>query len=94
MEIPQPLVSGFTVYSKSDCSYCDKVKKLLEEGRIIVKLVNCDEFLLADKPAFLKEIETLAKKEYKTFPMVFLNGEFLGGFTDTLKVVMKMEEDD
>jgi glutaredoxin len=94
MEIPQPLVSGFTVYSKSDCSYCDKVKKLLEEGKTEVKLVNCDEFLLADKPAFLKEIETLAKKEHKTFPMVFLNGQFLGGFTETLKVVMKMEEDD
>jgi glutaredoxin len=94
MEIPQPLTSGFTVYSKTDCSYCDKVKKLLEEVSANVKLVNCDEFLEADKPAFLKAIEVLAKKEHKTFPMVFMNSQFLGGFTETLKVVMKMEEDD
>ena len=34
MEIEEPLKTGFTVYSKSGCPNCTKVKKLLTEKRV------------------------------------------------------------
>jgi glutaredoxin len=83
MEIPTPQSNGFTIYSKSGCTYCVKVKNLLKENGEPFLVVDCDEFLLEDKPAFLQFMHLLVGKEYKTFPMVFLNGNFIGGFSET-----------
>jgi glutaredoxin len=79
----EPLDAGFTIYSKTECSFCTKVKKLLMEKQIIFLDVQCDEFLREDKEAFLLFIKKIAKKEYRTFPMVFKDGKFIGGFQDT-----------
>ena len=47
------------------------------------QLMRCDEYLLENKEKFLDFIKTKAEKEYKTFPMVFLEGKFIGGFMET-----------
>ncbi len=73
----------FTIYSKSGCINCVKVKALLKEHNEKYTIIDCDEELLEDKPAFLQFIYLLVGKEYKTFPMVFLNGTFLGGYKET-----------
>ena len=83
MNIFEPLKTGFTVYSKSECSYCTKVKKLLLDKQTFFTDVSCDEYLLEDKEVFLTFIKERANKEYRTFPMVFYNGKFIGGFTET-----------
>jgi hypothetical protein len=44
MEIPEPETVGFTVYSKSGCPNCNKVKALLKEKNLLFKVVDCDEF--------------------------------------------------
>ena len=93
MEFTVPLSSGYTVYGKSDCTYCEKVKELLKEFDEVFTYVNCDEYLIAGKPAFLQFIEKLAGKEYKTFPMVFSSGEFVGGYTDTFKRLIETNGD-
>ncbi len=49
----EPMETGFTVYSKSGCSFCTKVKKLLMEKQIFFVDIACDEFLIKDKEAFL-----------------------------------------
>jgi glutaredoxin len=87
MEIPEPKNNQFTIYSKSGCPNCIKVKKLLQEKQIIFTVIDCDEFILENKETFLQFIHNLAKKEYKFFPMVFDNGHFIGGFTDTVEYV-------
>ena len=89
MEFTVPVSSGYTVYGKSDCSYCEKVKVLLTEFDEVFTYVNCDEYLVSDKGAFLQFIEKLAGKEYKTFPMVFSSGQFVGGYTDTFKMLIE-----
>lgn len=78
-----PVIKGYTIYTKEKCIFCEKVKKLLETEDFT--LISCDDYLVEDRNAFLKFIEKEAKVSYKTFPMVFLNGTFVGGFTETKK---------
>jgi len=83
MEIEEPFKTGFTVYSKSGCSNCTKVKKLLIEKKAFFVDIDCDDYIIEDKEKFLLFIKERANKEYKTFPMVFNDGNFVGGFTET-----------
>jgi len=85
-EYPIPSTTGFTVYTKTDCKYCGMVKELLEEEE--AQYVQCDQYLDA-KEAFLAFIESKGGKGHKSFPMVFYNGTFVGGFTETLKLCKK-----
>ena len=77
------LKTGFTIYSKSNCSYCIKVKKILVDKQISFLDINCDEYLVKNKEEFLLFIKEQANKDYKTFPIVFKDGKFIGGFTET-----------
>ena len=90
MEFPFP-ISGFTIYGKTDCSYCDKVKTLLAEYKQEFTYVNCDKYLETDKPGFLKFIAGLAGKEVTSFPMVF-SPAFVGGYTDTIRLLLEKYE--
>ena len=92
-EYIEPAANNYTIYTKSGCPNCTKVKKFLEskletENPLIV---DCDEWLIEDKPAFLEFIREKARKECKTFPMVFYNGEFIGGF-DEIKTYKEKQD--
>lgn len=91
MNIFTPLETGFTIYSKSGCSNCTKVKKLLLDKQIFFLDISCDEFLLEDKEGFLTFIKEKANKEWKTFPMVFKDGKFVGGFAEVQLHFDKLE---
>lgn len=89
MSFETPSQTGFTIYSKSNCSFCTKVKQLLIDNQIFFLEIQSDDYLLEDKEGFLLFIQDLIKKEYRTFPMVFNNGQFIGGFTDTESFINK-----
>ena len=91
MEFEEPSTTVYTVYSKSGCTFCTKVKKLLLEKNFAFDFIDCDEYLLEDKEGFLKFIQDRAGKEYKTFPMIFRRGEFVGGFNETKQLIDKEE---
>jgi glutaredoxin len=91
MFIFPPLDEGYTIYSKSGCGFCKKIKKLLLEKNIFFLDVQCDEFLLKDKEKFLLFISEKAQKEYKSFPMIFYNGEFVGGYNEVKSNIEKSE---
>ena len=90
MEIIEPFETGFTVYSKSGCSNCTRVKKLLIEKQFFFVDIDCDEFLIENKEHFLLFIKERAKKDYRTFPMVFKDAKFIGGFDDIQKYFDKL----
>lgn len=69
--------SGYTIYSKSQCNYCDKLKEKMPDAYII----NCDEYL-EEVDEFLDFIGTLTDKNPTTFPMVFHDGQFIGGYKE------------
>ena len=83
MEFPEPQPNEFTIYSKSGCPNCVKTKQLLNNHHLNYKVIDCHEFLLENKEEFLLFIKKLAEKEYRTFPMVFDDKKFVGGFDDT-----------
>jgi glutaredoxin len=90
MEIINPDSTSFTVYSKSGCPHCTTVKKFIKDKHFFLNEVNCDEYLLENKEEFLKFIEELAETSYKTFPMVFYKGKFVGGLTETIDLIDKI----
>jgi glutaredoxin len=83
MDFFTPLENGFTIYSKSGCPNCTKVKKLLLDKQSFFVDISCDEYLIEDKEDFLSFIKERANKEYRTFPMVFKDRKFIGGFAET-----------
>ena len=74
--------SIFILIVITGCSYCEKVKELLQSDN--PSIINCDEYLANDKEGFLSwvELQTGGIK-HRTFPMVFHEGKFIGGFTET-----------
>jgi ribonucleoside-diphosphate reductase alpha subunit len=63
----------WTVYSKDGCPYCEKAIKLLEENNENLNVVKC---LTRDDVA---SDHVSAVIDHKTFPMIFLNNNFIGG---------------
>lgn len=67
----------FTVYSKSGCPYCVKIKQVLEMSHLDHVVYNLDEHFTREQ--FYNEFG-----EGSTFPQVLLDGEQLGGCADTV----------
>lgn len=84
MDVPSPEPNKFTIYSKSGCPNCQKVKKLLTERGEPFSVVDCDEYLLENRDEFLQIMKTLTIEEYKMFPMVFDGTSFIGGYKETV----------
>lgn len=87
MEFVEPTKTDFTIYSKSGCPNCTKVKKILQDNNCFFTEINCDDYILENKDDFLKFIENKANTSYRTFPMVFNNGIFVGGLTHTIELL-------
>ena len=69
-----PLSIGYTIYSKPDCVYCDKAKQLIKDAKEIS--------IEKDYPSFLEFIRPYTQKDYRMFPMIFFDGDFIGGFEE------------
>ena len=85
-----PCENNFTIYSKSGCVNCRKVKDLLKKNNIEYEIVDCDDYLLDNKDIFLSFIQSYSITQWKTFPMVFHNGKFIGGYDETIKYLDKL----
>ena len=87
-----PYSNVFTVYTKSNCIYCLKVKQMLSDFGIFFQEINCDKYLQENKHDFLCFIKIIANKQHNTFPIVFDNCQnFIGGYVDTVKFIEKQE---
>ena len=80
MEYENPASIGFTIYAKSGCSDCTKTKSLLKDQSPLI--IDCDEYLIDDRPRFKSFINNLANTEVKFFPMVFNDGVYIGGYDE------------
>lgn len=88
-----PESGKYTVYSKSNCPNCIKVKDLLKSEKVDFFNVECDLYLESRKGEFLAFIKQQVGREWNTFPMVFdNNGQFIGGFKDTIIHIEKLLE--
>lgn len=85
-----PSQQNFTIYSKSGCINCRKVKDLLKKNNIEYEIIDCDDYLLEDKDTFLLFIQSYSVTNWKSFPMVFHDGKFIGGYDETVKYLDKI----
>jgi glutaredoxin len=69
---------NFTVYSKTGCPYCDKVKNVLDltEQKYVIYTLNQD---------FTREEFYAEFGEGSTFPQVICNDKKIGGSVETIK---------
>jgi len=91
MEIINPNEKDFTIYSRSGCHYCTKVKQLLKSKSYNFFIVDCDEYVLEDKEEFFNHMKSLTNNEIKGFPIVFYNNNFIGGYIETKDYLNKLE---
>lgn len=81
---PHPSETIYTVYTKSKCTFCEKVKDFFIDSGFEYTVILCDDFLVKNKMEFLEFIESISGVPHNTFPMVFHKGNFVGGYNDTL----------
>lgn len=87
MEFESPSKTGFTIYSKSGCSNCTSIKNFLQDNKLEYSIIDCDEYLIEERNNFLEFIENICQKEVNTFPMVFFDGKFVGGYKETKEYI-------
>jgi len=68
----------FTIYSKDDCPYCNKVKQVLELTNQTFVVYNLDK-------DFTKEEFYAEFGEGSTFPRVICDDKIIGGSVETIK---------
>ncbi len=72
-------MSKYIVYSRSNCSYCDRAVALLEAKNIPFKIKKIDEDI-----NLYEEMQTKAPF-MKTLPVILKNGELIGGYNELFK---------
>ena len=75
---------NFAVYSKDGCPYCDKIEQVLELSGLNYVIYKLDKNF--DKQSFYGEFG-----EGSTFPQVVMNGQKLGGCSDTVKYLQEKQ---
>ena len=71
-------MQNFTIYSKDGCPYCKKIQEVMKLAKLSHVIYKLDEHFTKD--GFYGQFG-----EGSTFPQVVLNGDNLGGCTDTVK---------
>ena len=69
---------NFTVYSRDGCTFCDKVQQVLQLAELRHVIYKLDRDF--DRDAFYQQFG-----QGSTFPQVVLNGDNLGGCTETVQ---------
>ena len=70
----QPIVE---VYGTKICPYCIQAKRLVAQKDWELKEYKVDEMT-----ELREEMEQRAGKPVRTVPQIFVNGEYVGGYTD------------
>jgi glutaredoxin len=76
-----PSENGYFLYTKSNCKWCKKAKETLPDCVV----VNVDKHIEDNKNDFLAFVDEISYATPRTFPIVFYNGIFVGGFTESLQ---------
>jgi glutaredoxin len=74
----------FRVFGRPDCSFCRKAKEALEAKNIEFKFYNLDT--LEGRNAFAP-YAMLVPASHKTVPIIFIDAQFIGGFSDLNKYI-------
>jgi glutaredoxin len=90
MDFISPQSTGFTIYSKSGCPNCNKIKTLLKTTNLIHVIVECDDYIIKDKESFKTFIKELTHTQDVSFPIVFNDNKYIGGYHETTIYIDKL----
>jgi len=84
----KPYEKEYSIYIISNCKYCKLIKENIKSKK---KIINCDKYVetLRERDNFYNFIQKYTKIPYKYFPMIFKNGEFIGGYKEFLDFNLK-----
>ena len=83
--IPIPQKKGYTIYTKDGCAYCNLAKQLL--NIYTPTIIDCNDLYLDNKTGFFEKMMDYTKKTHKTFPLIFHNGAFIGGYSEIKNIL-------
>ena len=86
INIVKPQMKGYTIYTKNGCAYCNLAKQLLNIYKPII--IGCDEIYLDNKTVFFEKMMEYTKTPHKTFPIIFFNGHFIGGYSEIKQILL------
>ena len=66
------------VYGSSQCVWWDRVAKMLEDSGADIEKVD-----VSQGKEIIKEMQEAAGEKVNTVPQVIIDGEYIGGFTET-----------
>ena len=75
-------MQNFTIYSRDGCPYCVKIKEVMKLAKLNHVVYILGEHF--DRKAFYGQFG-----EGSTFPQVVMNGDNLGGCTETVKYLQE-----
>jgi glutaredoxin len=75
---------NIVIYSKPECSFCEKSKEYLKKGNHDFTVIDIDP----KKPGYTIDRDALFYKyNHKSFPLILINDKFIGGYTQLISVV-------
>jgi glutaredoxin len=83
----KPSIADYTIYSISKCKYCDMAKDHINKLKAQkCTTINCDRFIMTcrERDNFYNFIKQHTVIPYFHFPMIFINGKFIGGLKELL----------
>jgi glutaredoxin 3 len=66
------------IYTTQFCSFCVQAKRLLAQLKLPYEEIGLD-----DKPELRQKLSE-ENRGYRTVPMIFIDGQFIGGYTELL----------
>ena len=81
LPLPDPSI-GWIIYGTKSCSYCNRAKSLLDERKQEYVYIDVGNY-----PNGRNSLITMANG-YRTVPVIYHNGQFIGGYTDLCKLKM------
>lgn len=72
------------IHSLKDCYYCEKAKDFMDSIDKEYSVVHYDK----DEENYKDRLDELVKiTNYKKFPQIFVNGEFIGGYHELVSLL-------
>ena len=97
--IPKNINSIYTIYGIKNCKNCVKIKEFFikfvkKTKKIIMQYYDIDDLIqkkiIKNYLEFHEKMEPFIKG-HKTVPIIFINDEFIGGYSDFMKYFEKLK---
>ena len=80
-----PTKEVWTIYTMKGCGYCNDAKKLLKARKEKKRGVRVNVIKGEGSPSVVRKMKAIGRENYDTWPKIFLNGKFIGGYSDLSK---------